>query len=181
MTFLGDIPVYAWAALAGLAIFGAVYSIRKYLELKNAPAEDDLTLGEPLLEGGLPPVPEPAQEELPLGEPQPDSAPLPELPPLEELPAPAESSSPAELPLPAAEPEPPSSAAGPAVAFVKGIYDGVSGLDSRLKRIEASMSHHGPGDDFTIKFLEDMVADFDSLDRAKLRARLEYLLADLKK
>jgi hypothetical protein len=70
-----------------------------------------------------------------------------------------------------------------AETFVRGIYQGISGLDARLRAIEARLSPHAgrPGGDFAVKFLEDILQDYDSLDKAKIRARIEYLLSDLKK
>lgn len=101
---------------------------------------------------------------------------------------PAEQASPA-----AAAPEEPApaAAAAPAVSpegdhtaaenFVRGIYAGIADLDERMKNIEAALSKGHVNSDFAVKFLEDMVQDMDSLDKSKIKARLEYLLSDLKK
>ena len=50
-----------------------------------------------------------------------------------------------------------------------------------MKGIEAALSKNHINNDFTVKFLEDIVQDMDSLDKGKIKARLEYLLSDLKK
>lgn len=91
-----------------------------------------------------------------------------------------EPSTPAAVPSampPAAAPAAP----GPAENFVRGIYEGVSGLDARLKGVETKLTKRHPGTDFAVKFLEDLAADMDNLDKAKIKARLEFLVADLKK
>ncbi|MDA8132257.1 MAG: hypothetical protein M0011_12200, partial [Elusimicrobia bacterium] len=65
--------------------------------------------------------------------------------------------------------------------FVRGIYEGISDLDERMKGIEDALSKSRVNNDFTVKFLEDVLQDFDSLEKEKIRARIEYLLSDLKK
>lgn len=169
--FWKDIVVYAGAGAFVLSLFFLLYSIRKYLELKNAPPEDVLTGPDEFAAAGLDgdlPVPEEAEGREP-------EAGLPAPLPITAGPAPA--------PGPYSAPARPaaSAAVSPAETFVRGIYEGVSGLDTRLKVIEASLSRRRGGNEFAIKFLEDIVSDFDSLDKVKLRARLEYLLTDLKK
>jgi hypothetical protein len=64
---------------------------------------------------------------------------------------------------------------------VRGIYEGISDLDERMKGIEAALSKGRVNNDFTVKFLEDVLQDIDNLDKTKIKARIEYLLADLKK
>lgn len=70
---------------------------------------------------------------------------------------------------------------GAAENFVRGIYAGISDLDERMKTIEAALSKGHVNNDFTVKFLEDMLQDIETLDKSKIRARIEYLLSDLKK
>jgi len=83
---------------------------------------------------------------------------------------------------PAAEPHAPAdSGSNRAETFVRGIYEELSGLDARLKNIEASVSKSRVNNDFTVKFLEDILSDLDALDKEKIKARIEYLLSDLKK
>jgi hypothetical protein len=115
-----DPHFYVWAAVFAAALFAMVYSIRRYLELKNA--------------GDFEEVPEAGPRELTAAE-----------------------------------------------NFVHGIYAGISDLDERMKGIEAALSNNHINSDFTVKFLEDIVQDMDSLDKGKIKARLEYLLSDLKK
>ncbi len=64
--------------------------------------------------------------------------------------------------------------------FVKGLYDRLLSLDGRVKNIETDLSS-GLNRDFTTKFLEDLIADFESLDKPTIRSRIEYLLTDMKK
>lgn len=158
-----DPVFYAWAALFAAALFALVYSIRRYLELKNSGVFEE----EADLLGGAAAT-HPAED--------PEARPMeqPELPAAAPVAAPAPAVS---RPLPsAAAPE-----ANRAETFVRGIYEGISGLDARLKGIEASLSKSRVNNDFTVKFLEDILQDIDSLDKEKLKARIEYLVSDLKK
>jgi hypothetical protein len=140
---------YASSAAFALAMFLLVFSIRKYLEVKNKSAFE-----EPSAEPGE------LQEELPLpsrpaagsGE----DAPAPD--PSETRPSPSR-----------------------AEEFVKGLYQSMASLDGRMKNIEDSLSRTNVNKDFAATFLEDMISDFDSLDKEKIKARIEFLLADLKK
>ena len=167
-----DPAFYMAAAVFALALFLLLFSIRKYLEIKNADFEDE--------DDGT----EEVQDELPLTE-------------AETGPAQVLASSAAEDPEPEPVPEalpsadetpvfssPELSASGApsrAEEFVKGLYDRLASLDDRVKNIEGDLSKSKVSRDFTAKFLEDMVADFDSLDKTKIKSRIEYLLADLKK
>lgn len=172
-----DPHFYVWAAVFAAALFSMVYSIRRYLELKNA---GDFEEGG---EAAAEPVPAQAeQEELPsfaAGQPEPAEA-QPE-------PQPEPQAEPEPEPLPEPEPEPaPEPEAGPrepspAENFVHGIYSGIADLDERMKGIEAALSKSHINNDFTVKFLEDIVQDIDTLDKGKIKARIEYLLSDLKK
>ena len=153
-----DPVFYIAVVIFAVALFLLVFSIRKYLEIKNKSdfEEADDEAGE-------------VQDELPLAEP------------------PAEESDPRlvseVLPAPAETPAAGAASASPSRAeeFVKGLYDRLASLDGRVKNIEAALSKSKINRDFTTKFLEDIVTDFDSLDKAKIKARIEYLMADLKK
>ena len=163
-----DPVVYAWAAAFAVALVTLVYCIRKYLELKNASFDEDETA----LDGDLEVYPAEAaaeaQPELIQPEPQPVQPELAEA-----------AAEPDPEPAPAQEESP--APGSPAENFVRGIYEGISDLDTRLKGIEAALSKGRINGDFTVKFLEDILQDIDSLDKAKLKARLEYLVSDLKK
>lgn len=170
-----DPVFYVWAAVFAAALVGMIYSIRKYLELKNIafdevdqPAEDAAAYAD------VPVVDAPPQQEYAAEAVQP------------ELPAAAQEAAqelarvcedPACAPPAAEDP----AGASRAETFVRGIYDGISGLDSRLKGIEEALSKGRVNSDFTVKFLEDILQDIDGLDKAKIKARLEYLVSDLKK
>ena len=81
----------------------------------------------------------------------------------------------------AAAPEAETASISRAEEFVKGLYASLASLDGRVKNIETDLSKSKVNRDYSAKFLEDMVSDFDALDKAKIKARIEYLLADLKK
>jgi hypothetical protein len=169
-----DPVFYAWAAVFAAALVAMVYSIRKYVELKNASFDEDDRTGEAEAYADVPVVDGPAEE--PVAE--------AEQPVQQELPAAAAEEAPQpDAGLPCAEESAPAEAAGSSRAetFVRGIYDGISGLDARLKSIESSLSKGRVNNDFTVKFLEDILQDIDGLDKAKIKARLEYLVSDLKK
>jgi hypothetical protein len=154
-----DPVFYLWAAAAAAALFALVYSIRRYLELKNgAVFEEEAAHGieEPAAEDLLPSIAE-----------QPE---LPEVEPAREEPARQASAAEAAVP-----------GGNRAETFVRGIYEGISGLDARMKGIEAALSKSRVNNDFTVKFLEDILVDMEALDKPKLKARIEYLLSDLKK
>jgi len=93
--------------------------------------------------------------------------------PPEEVPAPA----PVELPAQADAANP--AHASRAEEFVKGIYDHISRIDGRLNAIEGSISK--TNGEFALKFLEDMMTDYDGLNKDKIRARIQFLISDLKK
>jgi len=157
-----DPVFYAWSAVAVAALVGLIYSIRRYLEIKNAAFDDAL----PESAEGLP---DPVAD-------QPAALETPVQPELADIPAVHD-----EITLPAEEPVAAAEDANRAETFVRGIYEGISGLDARMKALEASLSKSRVNNDFTVKFLEDILADMDSLDKTKLKARIEYLLSDLKK
>ncbi len=166
-----DPMFYVWGAVFAAALLALVYSIRRYLELKNKDVFEEEE-------------PADAAAENPFVSDGPAEAPIqPELTELTELPRP--------VPEPVlAEPEAAPKAyveesAAPsgsrAETFVRGIYEGISGLDARLKGIEAQLSKSRSNNDFTVKFLEDILQDMETLDKAKIKARIEYLVSDLKK
>lgn len=202
-----DPRFYAWGVVFAAALFLFVYSLRRFLALKGAapeaagPAPEGEAEINPFLEE---PAEEPAvqaeaapQEEKTLvlapGEQQAflAAAEAAVRPAAAEEPAPAEEAAPpAELPAEEARPaaqEEPAPAPAPredrhaAENFVRGIYAGISDLDGRMKGIEAALSKGRVNNDFTVKFLEDMLQDMENLDKSKIRARIEYLLSDLKK
>lgn len=199
---------YVWGLVFAAALFSLVYSIRRYLELKNSeedseqPSEDQEL---PAQAVSMPDVPEqseqPAAEEKTLVLPPSEQAWIPE--DQQEQPAeqPAEEPVPGELQQPEQQeppqyeeqpaPEQPAYAEADAPAeetdhtraenFVRGIYAGISDLDERMKTIEQALSKSRINNDFAVKFLEDIIQDFDSLEKSKIKARIEYLVSDLKK
>jgi len=161
---------YVLSALFAAALFALLYSIRRYLELKNAADfEED---GEAEAENSLA---EAEQVEAPAFTAEQSELPEPQADPLEQ--SGPEAAEPALVPASEDGSREPSRAEG----FVRGIYSGISSLDERLKGIEAALSKSHINNDFTVKFLEDILQDIDSLDKVKIKARIEYLLSDLKK
>lgn len=169
-----DPVVYAWAAAFAVALVTLVYCIRKYLEIKNASFDEEEPAGEESAEVYAAAAAAEAQSEY--AQPEPETV-QPEL--TEAAPEPAPEPDPlcCEEAAPGQEP----AAGGPAETFVRGIYEGISDLDTRFKGIEAALAKGRVNGDFTVKFLEDILVDIDSLDKAKIKARLEYLVSDLKK
>ncbi|MBI4351274.1 MAG: hypothetical protein HY550_07535 [Elusimicrobia bacterium] len=174
-----DPQFYVWAAVFAAALFSMVYSIRRYLELKNAgdfeeggeaaaetPEAEAEQAATPLFAAGQPEL----QEAQPETQAEPEVQPEPEV-----------QAEPEAQPEPEPEPEAGPREPSPAENFVHGIYSGIADLDERMKGIEAALSKGHINNDFTVKFLEDIVQDMDSLDKGKIKARLEYLLTDLKK
>lgn len=171
-----DPVFYAWAAVFAAALVGMIYAIRKYVELKNASFDDDDQSAEAAAYADVPVVEEAApQQEYAAEAVQ------------QELPSAGPEEAVRELDQACADPacEPPAeedpAAANRAETFVRGIYDGISGLDTRLRIIEEALSKGRVNGDFTVKFLEDILQDIDNLDKTKIKARLEYLVSDLKK
>ncbi len=168
---------YVWAAVLAAAFFAMVYSIRRYLELKNASGFEEAgeaELQNPFVETEQTEAPADIAEQPELPDPQPERQAEPRI----ELPAePRERTEPEQVSAPADAP----AKANRAESFVHGIYDGISDLDERMKGIEAVLLKGQVNKDFTVKFLEDILQDIDSLDKGKIKVRIEYLLSDLKK
>lgn len=178
-----DPVFYIAAAVFALALFLLVFSIKKYLGIKNKSyfEEADDEAGK-------------VQDELPLTACGPGGSEAAQVneqsPPIQRgghgfEAAPTQGLAAAETaPEPGPAPAVDASQSGApsrAEEFVKGLYDRLTSLDGRVKNIEADLSKSKVNRDFTTKFLEDIVADFDALDKTKIKARIEYLLADLKK
>ncbi len=164
-----DPMFYLWGAVFAAALVALVYSIRRYLELKN---QDVFEEEEQPAAGAENPF---IVSDVPAEQPEllPEPAPVPAPEPVRAQPEAAPKAYAA-----AAESAPSGS---PAETFVRGIYEGISGLDARLKGIETQLSKGRGGNDFTVKFLEDILQDMETLDKAKIKARIEYLVSDLKK
>ncbi|MDQ7773135.1 MAG: hypothetical protein RDU13_06380 [Elusimicrobiales bacterium] len=154
---------YLAAAGLGLGLFLLIYSIRRYLELANrSELEDEPT----------------------------EAAPAPDVPQGElfSVPAEEEPAAEAQAEVPAEQGYAQEPAAGqapeehsPAETFVMGIYESLKSLDSRMGRLERNLGAERISSEFTVKFLEDILSDLDSLDKEKIKARLEYLVSDLKR
>lgn len=154
---------YLAAAGLGLGLFLLIYSIRRYLELANRSELED-----------EPPEAAPAQD-VPQGELF--AAQAEEEPPAE---------APAEVPAEREHAQEPASGQAPeehspAETFVMGIYESLKSLDSRMGRLERNLGAERISSEFTVKFLEDILSDLDSLDKEKIKARLEYLVSDLRR
>ncbi|MEA3307078.1 MAG: hypothetical protein U9Q34_04780 [Elusimicrobiota bacterium] len=107
-----------------------------------------------------------------------------------ELPA-VESSQPVEVPqenmveeapvLQEPSPQAPSADLSEAEGFVKGIFTGISDIDERLKAVESTLSERKLNGDFALRYLEDILDEYDAMDKTAVKSRIEYLIADLKK
>lgn len=146
-----DPAFYFSASVFALSMFMLVFSIRKYLEIKNGADFEEGT--EETAE---------VQNELPLEQVEEQAA--SEQPPSEPAPAPE-----------------PAQDLSKAEEFVKGIYQNMASLDDRMKTMEAVFLKSKMNREFAVTFLEDLLANLDSLDNAKIKARIEFLLSDLKK
>jgi hypothetical protein len=191
----------AFAASAGLGI----YSVRRWLDLRNAPAAEEELQADPAVTEKLTALPEAGRTEeedmvAPDEPPQEQAAPAqetvlqedPSARNVEELlslaaaeaadktlpPAQAKQPAPhcAAARMPAALTPPPSQA----VDFVKGIYRNMAGINARIGAIEESLAKGPGGSHFSVKFLEGLLEDLDSMEKDKVRTRIEYLLSDLK-
>lgn len=159
-----DPVFYAFSAGFLTALFFLIYSIRRYVELKNGAGFEEageISAVEPPLEAAEAHETDSAPKEDGAGYPPQDPSALSGEP---HLCAPGEDASKKR-----------------AEVFVKGIYEGLSALDARFMKIEAALSKTRVNSDFAVQFLEDILADLDSLDKEKIKARIEYLLSDLKK
>jgi len=161
-----DPMFYLAAAVFALAMFFLVFSIRKYLEVKNHSDFEETGAESVEVQGELP-MQEEASSGDDISEPvaAAQSAELRDVTPEEPHQAPS------------GEPH----ASSRAEEFVKGLYQSMTSLDGRMKNIESAFSKASVNRDFTVTFLEDIMSDFDSLDKEKIKARIEYLLSDLKK
>lgn len=69
----------------------------------------------------------------------------------------------------------------PAEEFIKNLYTAISNIDERMKNIEKNLTtKKSVNNEFIIKFLEDILNDYDSLDKEKIKGRLKFLISDLK-
>ena len=68
-----------------------------------------------------------------------------------------------------------------AEGFVKGIFNGISDIDERLKAVESTLSERKLNGDFALRYLEDIIDEYESMDKTGVKSRIEYLIADLKK
>ncbi len=196
-SFWIDPNFYLWAAVFVVALVSLIYSIRRYLELKNASEEDeeaspvhaDMAVEDPGQSGEepgrtidashsfQPEFRETAREDADQARENGQEA----FPGSETKALPQAEGS-AGVPVEAGGgPEAGRHDFNRAENFVRGIYSGISDLDERMKNIEAALSKSRVNGDFAVKFLEDVLQDLDSLDKTKIRARIEYLISDLKK
>jgi len=176
-----DPAFYMAAGVFALALFLLVFSIRKYLEIKNASDFEEPGAEAEEVQGELPLAAAEAAETA-----ETPSAAVSATDDLDKtlVASPEPFSPPAEVsrpdPAPASETVQPH-ASSKAEEFVKGLYQNISSLDERMKNIEAAFSKKSVNRDFAVTFLEDIISDYDSLDKDKIKARIEYLVSDLKK
>ena len=80
-----------------------------------------------------------------------------------------------------AQQEQPTEDLSKAEDFVKGIFNGIEDIDERLKAVESTLSERKLNGDFALRYLEDILDEYDSMDKTAVKSRIEYLIADLKK
>lgn len=168
-TIWADYTFYIYVAVFLISVAGFLYALRKLLSFsKEEEAEENTSA---------------ASHQESLSDEQKDL--LEGVEPVKEMPQPSNKS--------AAQPElfeekkAGSSTLSPAETFIKNIGDSLSSINERLSRLESSNSTRTPEKDrkavneFALKFLEDIISDYDSLDKEKIKARLQFLISDLKK
>ncbi|PIS47137.1 MAG: hypothetical protein COT17_04900 [Elusimicrobia bacterium CG08_land_8_20_14_0_20_51_18] len=158
-----DYTFYVYVAVFIAAMTSLLFGIRKLMEM-NA-AEEERAAPEDIVADGLA---APAEE-------------FPQEPPREQpAAAPAQQENLFTEPEPQSNPGRPS----PAEEFIKNLYTAISKMDDRMKNIEKNMAVAKPrtaNNEFIVKFLEDIMNDYDALDKEKVKARIQFLLSDLKK
>lgn len=177
-----DKMFYVYAAAGAGAVVFLIYSIRRWLELANAAPYGE----EPEPRPHLLQADEPAETMM-----EPETAEAPDIEALvregerEAEVALARAEAPAEEPA-QPEPEPAAEQAGPrreerpaAEDFVKELYGNMARFDTRLGSIERTLAERSGSRSFMIMYLEDVLKEYDSLNPEKVKAKIEYLLADL--
>ncbi|MBU2574003.1 MAG: hypothetical protein KKH28_08015 [Elusimicrobia bacterium] len=201
-----DPVFYLSAAVFALALFFLVFAISKYLEITNNSDFEEGPEEAAGVQGELPlaAVVAPAQQldseaagqlgseaARQLGSQtagqldsetagQPEPKPVPASEPSSFIPHPSSFPQGRPAAQPSGAPEPVHDISK-AEEFVKGLYRNMASLDGRMKNIEAIVAKANVNREFTATFLEGMLADFDTLNKEKIKTRLEYLLSDLKK
>ena len=65
--------------------------------------------------------------------------------------------------------------------FVKGIFNGISDIDERLKSVEKTLAARKLNADFALRLLEDILEEYDSINKEEIKVKIKYLVDDLKK
>ncbi len=158
---------YLAAAGLGFGLFLLIYSIRRYLELANRSELED--------------EPSPVAEEPGAGAADEPQGELFQAQPGEPVaPVYGESSPEGAYAEERADAGQQPGEPSPAETFVMGIYESLKSLDARMGKLEKALGAGRISSEFTVKFLEDILSDYDSLDKEKIKARLAYLVSDLK-
>ncbi len=164
-TLWADYTFYAYIAVFAVSAFSFLFAVRRLMAFK-----EDSSLDEDALSGEQKELL--SQQELPDEEKKETS----QISPL------AQQSQPE---LFSAGQQDVSQKLSPAEEFVKSISDSLSDIDKRLSKLESLLQRPGletkRADDFSLKFLEDIINDYDSLDKEKVKARIQFLISDLKK
>ena len=152
------------------------------------------------LEAGTAPVteeaPEAAETPVPAEELETAAAPVPEAEPeAAEAPVPEAEQGPAAAPVTEEAPEEAQPSREPAARqtasreeeapraedFVKGLYVNMAKFDDRLSTIEDARGSSSGSRRFIVNSLEDIIRDYETLSPVKIKTRLEYLMAELKR
>ncbi|OGS11387.1 MAG: hypothetical protein A2285_00960 [Elusimicrobia bacterium RIFOXYA12_FULL_57_11] len=179
-----DTLFYAYGAAGAVSLAALAYSIKRWLALRNtAPYEAMAGESEPtaphiaLADAYSPPD---ADTPKPLAQESQDPEKTVVVSNIEELIARTAEAA-AEPPSAGVREElPPAHDSTRAEELVKGIYGHMAGIDARLGAIEETIAKGGGNRHFTVKFLEGILEDYDALSMEKIKARVKYLVSDLK-
>ena len=187
-----DPVFYVSAAVFVLFLFLLIYSMRRYMEVSNASEDEEMEIDgseqkaergerEPVMEN---PVDRSISSEVSQERPEME-IPVEEafektvIAQASEIPTDAAAGS--EHPENIAESKSASKDFSEAEGFVKGIFNGISDIDERLKAVESTLSERKLNGDFALRYLEDILDEYEVMDKPAVKARIEYLIADLKK
>ena len=187
-----DPVFYVSAAVFVLFLFLLIYSMRRYMEVSNASEDEEMEIDgseqkaergerEPVMEN---PVDRSISSEVSQERPEME-IPVEEafektvIAQASEIPTDAAAGS--EHPANIAESKSASKDFSEAEGFVKGIFNGISDIDERLKAVESTLSERKLNGDFALRYLEDILDEYEVMDKPAVKSRIEYLIADLKK
>ena len=183
---------YISVAVFVLFLFLLVYSIRRYMAIGNSEQEEPVNIEvlqkqEIPLENVSPEIPQEQEMEMPIENLEQESLATEVLEQEEVMETPVEEPILAEQETEGMVGQTPVlqeqviADTSEAEGFVKGIFNGISDIDERLKAVESTLSERKLNGDFALRYLEDIIDEYESMDKTGVKSRIEYLIADLKK